>query len=232
MYPVTFILTLVVTIACQRVYVLWATGRWGGAGHLAAHELRGAGTVEAALGTVAALPGAMARIVAAGLREAGRPGSNVAGAMDVARAAEVARLSRGLGTLASLSKVAFLAGLFGTLLGLTVGFTNRAGAESITEAQMGAKAVSEAIHCNALGLLTATLAYAAHFLLSRAVATRAQDLAAEASLFRSELEILQPFLRLAGQPAPHTLQTYRGPFPIADGQRTRTASRAVDDLQS
>lgn len=215
MYPVTFILAVVIAIACQRVFVLWTTGRAAAAGRLVVHELQGAGTVESALGVVATLPGAMSRIVAAGLREAGRPGHDVAGAMDVARAAEVARLERGLGTLALLAKVAFLAGLLGTIVGLVPAHGGFGHSDAASKATMLAKGISEAINCNALGLLTASLAYATHALLARAVASRAELFAAEIARFRIELGVLQPFVRLAGRPAPHTLQTYRGPSPIA-----------------
>ena len=134
--------------------------------------------------------------------------------MDAAQASERARLERGLGALSLCSKIAFLAGLFGTVLGLVVPFPCCAQADAASRATMLAKGISEAMSCNAFGLLTATLAYAAHRVLAGAIASRLQHLAAEAAHFRIELLALQPFLRLGGRPAADTLRTYRGPLPI------------------
>ncbi len=108
---------------------------------------------------------ALGRIVKAGLLQVRRDDEIIQSAMDEAALAEIPILERRTGFLPTLSNVATLTGLLGTIVGLIHSFAAVAQADAASKATLLSKGISEAMNCTAFGLVVAIPALLAYAVL-------------------------------------------------------------------
>jgi len=120
------------------------------------------GNIQGAVNTCQASPAPVTKIIAAGLRAAGRSEHDVQQAMDEEALRELPRLEKKTGYLAMLGNLATLAGLLGTITGLIKSFAGVVGVDTSMKATMLSKGISEAMNCTAFGLGTGIIGLATY----------------------------------------------------------------------
>ncbi|MFQ5748627.1 MAG: MotA/TolQ/ExbB proton channel family protein [Planctomycetota bacterium] len=105
----------------------------------------------------------LTRILAAGLKMAGRPFLEVEKAVEDAGMREVKRLSANLRPLVVVAAIAPLLGLLGTVWGMIQAFSNIAVQESLGKPELLASGISQALITTATGLSIAIPTQAAYF---------------------------------------------------------------------
>jgi len=108
---------------------------------------------------------ALGRIVKAGLLQVRREDEVIQSSMDEAALSEIPILERRTGFLPTLSNVATLTGLLGTIVGLIHSFAAVAQADAASKATLLSKGISEAMNCTAFGLVVAIPALLAYAVL-------------------------------------------------------------------
>jgi biopolymer transport protein ExbB len=175
-------------VAIERLWRLLPLRRRFAAERAAWHErlLRDGAMASAAH----AAPGAIGRIIVAGLKLRARGPELVRlAALDAAQR-EVTALERGLGVLIGAVQIAPLLGLLGTVTGLIQAFEAASTGEQIS-AQLLSAGIYKALTTTVAGLLVAIPAYLAYSALGGVVARLADDLEHTAS----ELPLLVGGLR-------------------------------------
>lgn len=119
------------------------------------------GNIQGALNTCMASPAPVSRIIAAGLRQAGKSEHDIQHAMDEEALRELPKVEKRTGYLALLGNLATLAGLLGTITGLIKSFAGVAGVDPSMKATMLSKGISEAMNCTAFGLFSGIVGLAA-----------------------------------------------------------------------
>lgn len=105
----------------------------------------------------------LTRILAAGLKMAGRPFLEVEKSVEDAGMREVKRLSANLRPLVVVAAIAPLLGLLGTVWGMIQAFSNIAVQESLGKPELLASGISQALITTATGLSIAIPTQAAYF---------------------------------------------------------------------
>jgi len=135
----------------------------------------GAHRPEAALEAIRRLGGSAGRVLAAGLRRFARPPVQIEAAMERQALAELRRLRRGLGMLASTSVTAPLLGFLGTVTGMISSFGTLVD-YGTTNPGLVAQGIQEALLTTAAGLAVAVPVHLVHGLLASRVSRIAGDM--------------------------------------------------------
>ena len=141
--------------------------------------LGAAGSPTATLEALQRSGGCARRVLAAGLRRFERSPAQIEAVMEREAQAEMRRLRRGLGVLASTSVTAPLLGFLGTVTGMIASFGAIADFGT-SHPELVAQGIQEALITTAAGLLVAVPVHLAHSLLSSWVsrlASEVEDLA-------------------------------------------------------
>ncbi len=142
-------------------------------------SLGGAPRPAAALEAVRRAGGPAARVLAVGLERFGRSAVQIEAAMERQGQAELRRLQRGLGVLASTSVTAPLLGFLGTVTGMIASFGVLADFGT-SDPALVAEGIEEALITTAAGLMVAVPVHLLHGLLASRVeriASEIEDLA-------------------------------------------------------
>ncbi len=167
MHPILVTLVFVLTIAVDRIVVLYFKASIDKEAFL-----RGlkphlyAGDLDKAIAFCAAqkkVP--LVAVIKAGLISVPKGEEDVQAAMDEATLREAPRIESRTGYLAMLGNVATLLGLLGTIIGLIHAFGAVANANPADKATILANSISEAMNCTAFGLVTAIPALVAYSVL-------------------------------------------------------------------
>jgi biopolymer transport protein ExbB len=167
----------VVTVgfALERVFYFASTGKDSRIfmGELAA--LVQAGDPKGALELCRKHDKPVARVLAEGVRHINREREEIQQHMDTAIDLEVVEMERNLGVLGTMSNIAPLLGLFGTVVGIIRAFADiaRTGSGGGAVVAMG---VSEALMTTAAGIVVAVIATVAFNAFVRVIRTRTADL--------------------------------------------------------
>lgn len=137
-------------------------------------SLAGSPRPAAALDAVQRAGGPAARVLAVGLERFGRSAVQIEAAMERQGQAELRRLRRGLGVLASTSVTAPLLGFLGTVTGMIASFGVLA-TFGTSNPELVAQGIEEALITTAAGLMVAVPVHLLHGLL----ASRVERIAAE-----------------------------------------------------
>lgn len=147
-----------IAIIFERIKVLWldsAENKHALLTGLNQHIMRG--DTQAAIRWLSSQKqGPLSRILRAGLMKAHRPDKEIQAALDQASLAEVPKIEARTGYLAVLSNAATLVALLGTISGLITTFGAVANADPAQRATLLSAGISEAMHCTAFGLGSAT----------------------------------------------------------------------------
>lgn len=208
-WPIVVCFVVSVVLVAERTVALGLARRGGWATETVVQRLRATRDVEHVLGVCASMRGALARVLAAGLRAADRRGPEIHAEMEHARALEVARARRRLGFVLLSGEAATLLGFAGAVLGLSFEYGCSVPSDTTSRAIILAKSLSEALNNTAMGLFAGSLSLIAYLLLSRAARSLDEHLAAESARVHIEVLSLHRHLRFVSRPAPHTLATYR-----------------------
>ncbi len=149
------------------------------------------GSTERALEVLSATPGVVARVAEAGLHRFDRPASHLERPLERRALAEIQRLNRGLGILATTATVAPLLGFLGTVTGMMSSFyaLSRYG---LSDPGMVALGIMEALTTTAAGLTVAVPAQLAYNFLSARVDKITHDIEAVANFLlevREEMDL-------------------------------------------
>lgn len=156
MYPILFVLILVVMVALERTYVLYfkvSARREEFVANLRQHIL--SQNLNRAIEFATQDPTPLGRIIEAGLLKANHDDEVVQSAMDEAALREIPKLEARTGYLPMFSNVATLMGLLGTIIGLIRSFGAVAMADAATKSTELSQGISEAMNCTAFGLIVA-----------------------------------------------------------------------------
>ena len=208
-WPLLACLALTVLVTFERLVALVRAARAEWAADTVLCRLHATRDVEHALGVCASLPGALARIVSAGLLASRGRGAEIAAALQHAHAMEVASLRSRIDALATLARVAVTLGMLRCLDGLVTANGDFCGRDTVDWSGMVAKVYLEALPAVAVGLIVGGIAFAAHVVVAHATDLVERHLAAEAARVHAEILGLQRFLRLLERPPAHVLDGYR-----------------------
>jgi biopolymer transport protein ExbB len=123
-----------------------------------------AGNINAARTLCNSLDAPMARMVEKGLTRIGRPVDDINKAIENVGNLELLKLERNLSTLASISGIAPMIGLLGTVIGLIISFQDMSSAANITP-QVLSNGIYHALTATAFGLIVSIIAMAGYNLL-------------------------------------------------------------------
>jgi biopolymer transport protein ExbB len=123
-----------------------------------------AGNINAARTLCSSLDAPMARMVEKGLSRIGRPVDDINKAIENVGNLELLKLERNLSTLASISGIAPMIGLLGTVTGLIISFQDMSSASNITP-QVLSNGIYHALTATAFGLIVSIIAMAGYNLL-------------------------------------------------------------------
>lgn len=179
MWPILLCGIVALVAASTAMRRLWAR-RPSALGLIGAIERALAdGDVDGALLYVGSARTAAERVVLAGLRESLQPGPRIDAAVASALVAELPSLRVGQRTLGTITQLATLFGLLGTITGLSMPFCCNGCPDASSRAAMLARGISESMNCTAFGLFVSTLALGLGFVIE-----------ARATMLRKELELV------------------------------------------
>jgi biopolymer transport protein ExbB len=122
------------------------------------------GNLQAAKALCQSVDAPMARMVEKGLDRIGKPLDDINKAIENVGNLELLKLEKNLSTLASISGIAPMIGLLGTVIGLIISFQDMAGAETVTPKVLSS-GIYHALTATAFGLLVSIIAMAGYNLL-------------------------------------------------------------------
>ena len=162
---VLFILSIVaVYIIIERYLTLTRAGQ---VDHNFMNSIRAAvesGNLQAAKALCQSVDAPMARMVEKGLDRIGKPLDDINKSIENVGNLELLKLEKNLSTLASISGLAPMIGLLGTVIGLIISFQDMTGATNITP-QVLSSGIYHALTATAFGLLVSIVAMAGFNLL-------------------------------------------------------------------
>ena len=115
------------------------------------------GNIQAAKALCQSVDAPMARMVEKGLDRIGKPLDDINKAIENIGNLELLKLEKNLSTLASISGIAPMIGLLGTVIGLIIAFQDMTGATNITP-QTLSSGIYHALTATAAGLLVSIIA--------------------------------------------------------------------------
>jgi biopolymer transport protein ExbB len=122
------------------------------------------GNLQAAKALCQSVDAPMARMVEKGLDRIGKPLDDINKAIENVGNLELLKLEKNLSTLASISGIAPMIGLLGTVIGLIISFQDMASATNITP-QVLSNGIYHALTATAFGLFVSIIAMAGYNLL-------------------------------------------------------------------
>ncbi len=131
----------------------------------------------------------VARVLAAGLEQSGRPRNEVAEALELAGRQETARLTRWVGALGAIAALEPLMGLLGTVLGLIESFREVEKLKVVGNPSVVASGVWQALITTAAGLVIAIPTYAMYRYFRSRVAGQVMQMEASAFQLVQQLSI-------------------------------------------
>ena len=205
MYTNLIVFVTVLAIVVERFIYLLGKGQINAKGLLEQlRKLIQANNVDRAIRICGSRNAPLLRIAKSGLVQVHRGEEALATSVEEALVETSPEVKKRISALWSLSNIAVLVGLFGTVLGLIRAFGAIAGADPAKRQEMLAAGISEALHNTALGLGIAVIAIIFHLILSG----MAKRLVGDLETFSMKLEnflITQlrtnPNLANAGPPA-------------------------------
>lgn len=155
MWPIFGVAILVVGIAAERIYRLYATFGVNKTELMDTLEkcIR-SNDIERAL-KILRTKAPLVKVLKAGVQNFGENKATVQLLMDEAALAELPRIETRTGFLVMFSNVSTLLGLLGTIIGLIRSFAAVANASASEKATELARGISEAMNCTAFGLIVA-----------------------------------------------------------------------------
>jgi biopolymer transport protein ExbB/TolQ len=165
MWPIFGVAILVVGIAAERIYRLYATFGVNKTELMDTLEkcIR-SNDIERAL-KILRTKAPLVKVLKAGVQNFGENKATVQLLMDEAALAELPRIETRTGFLVMFSNVSTLLGLLGTIIGLIRSFAAVANASASEKATELARGISEAMNCTAFGLTVAIPALLIYALL-------------------------------------------------------------------
>lgn len=208
MYTNLIVFVTVLAIVVERFIYLLGKGQINAKGLLEQlRKLIQANNVDRAIRICGSRNAPLLRIAKSGLVQVHRGEEALATSVEEALVETTPEVKKRISALWSLSNIAVLVGLFGTVLGLIGAFAAVSGADPAKRSEMLAAGISEALHNTALGLGIAVIAIVFHLILSG----MAKRLVGDLETFSMKLEnflITQlrtnPNLANAGPPAATT----------------------------
>jgi len=158
MYPLLLLSVVTVAIAIERVIYLRRVKMDAGEFMGVVHEFLSRNALDDAYRHCESTSGPLSNIIKSGLKNQRRGRSEVVRAIEDAGALEVAQLEKGILVLTSVSKIAPLIGLFGTVTGMIRSF-QAMGAAGGDNPRLVAAGIAEALVATAAGLVVAIPAY-------------------------------------------------------------------------
>jgi biopolymer transport protein ExbB len=158
MYPLLILSVITVAIGIERVVYLRRARQDAGEFMEQIHGFLSRNALEEALKYCQSTVGPISRIIQAGLKNQTRSRPEVIRAIEDEGALEVAKLEKGILVLQTVSKIAPLIGLFGTVTGMIRSFQAMGGAGG-ENPRMVAAGIAEALVATAAGLIVAIPAY-------------------------------------------------------------------------
>lgn len=169
MYPLLALSVVMVAIGIERVMYLRRAKTDADEFMGVIHGLLSRNAIEEAYKHCESTSGPIAGIIQAGLRNQRGGRQEVVRAIEDAGALEVAKLEKGILVLQTISKIAPLIGLFGTVTGMIRSFQAMGGAGG-ENPRMVAAGIAEALIATAAGLVVAIPAYFLAFYFMNRVA--------------------------------------------------------------
>lgn len=158
MYPLLVLSVVTVAIAIERVIYLRRVKTDAGEFMGVVNEFLSRNALEDAYRHCESTSGPLSGIIKSGLKNQRRGRSEVVRAIEDAGALEVAQLEKGILVLTTVSKIAPLIGLFGTVTGMIRSF-QAMGAAGGDNPRLVAAGIAEALVATAAGLVVAIPAY-------------------------------------------------------------------------
>lgn len=158
MWPLLALSILMLAIAIERLVYLQRAKTDAGSFMEKINEFFSRNALEEAVRFCESTNSPLARIIKAGLKNQRRSRSEVIRAIEDEGALEVAKLERGLLTLQTISKIAPMIGLFGTVTGMIRSFQAMGGGGG-SDPRAVAAGISEALVATAAGLVVGIPAY-------------------------------------------------------------------------
>ena len=167
MYPIALCMVIALAIIIERSLVLFGKASINKEGFLRGLKKHiYAGDLDKAINYVAGQkPTPLTNVIKAGLMNVPKGQDEVQAALDEASLRETPRIEARTGYLAMLGNAAMLAGLLGTVNGLSTCFEAVATVNPADKATILANGISEAMNCTGFGLLTAIPALVAFSVL-------------------------------------------------------------------
>ncbi len=122
------------------------------------------GNLQAAKALCQSVDAPMARMVEKGLDRIGKPLEDISKSIENVGNLELLKLEKNLSTLASISGIAPMIGLLGTVIGLIISFQDMASATNITP-QVLSNGIYHALTATAFGLIVSIIAMAGYNVL-------------------------------------------------------------------
>ena len=185
MYTNIIVLVVILAIIVERFIFLLGKGQINAKGLLEQlRKLIQANNVDRAIRICGSRNAPLLRIAKSGLVHVHRGEEALANAVEESLVETTPEVKKRIPALWSLSNIAVLVGLFGTVLGLINAFAAVSGADPAKRQEMLAAGIAEALHNTALGLGIAIIAIIFHLILSG----MAKKLVADLEGFSMKLE--------------------------------------------
>ena len=185
MYTNIIVLVVILAIVVERFIFLLGKGQINAKGLLEQlRKLIQANNVDRAIRICGSRNAPLLRIAKSGLVHVHRGEEALANAVEESLVETTPEVKKRIAALWSLSNIAVLVGLFGTVLGLINAFAAVSGADPAKRQEMLAAGIAEALHNTALGLGIAIVAIVFHLILSG----MAKKLVADLESFSMKME--------------------------------------------
>lgn len=165
------VITVLLALSIIAVYIIveryFTLTRAGQVDHNFMNSIRASvesGNLQAAKALCQSVDAPMARMVEKGLDRIGKPLDDINKAIENVGNLELLKLEKNLSTLASISGLAPMIGLLGTVIGLIISFQDMASATNITP-QVLSNGIYHALTATAMGLFVSIIAMAGFNLL-------------------------------------------------------------------
>ena len=158
MYPLLILSITMVAISIERMMYLWRVKTDVGKFMATINEFFSRNSLQEALEYCEHTNSPISRIIKAGLKNQRRGRGDVIRAIEDEGALEVAKLEKGILTITTISKIAPMIGLFGTVTGMIRSFQAIGGAGG-ENPRLVAAGIGEALVATAGGLVVAIPAY-------------------------------------------------------------------------
>lgn len=167
MYTNIVVLVTVLAIIVERFIYILFKGQINAKGLLEQlRKLIQANNVDRAIRLCGSTNAPLLRLAKSGLVQVHRGEEAISNSIEEALVETTPEVKKRISSLWSLSNIAVLVGLFGTVLGLIRAFAAVAGADPAKKQEMLAMGIAEALHNTALGLGIAVCAIVFHLVLS------------------------------------------------------------------